>query len=107
LGISCEERAIIARLALAANIIPGDNDGNADINFNDALALLGYIFLGNPSDLGCTDAGSTVAVGDHNGDGQADMSDAVAQLRSEFIGGADHVLGTACMYVYTCDVGCP
>jgi len=80
---------------VAGAAIPGDFDGNNDIDFNDSLSLLNTLFFGDAS-TGCGVEAATLVFSDHNGDGFIDMSDAVSQLRNEFLGGPPHAGGEGC-----------
>ena len=54
----------------AADYIPGDANGDGEVNISDAVAIVNYI-LGNPS------LGFNAAAADMNGDGKVTISDAV------------------------------
>ena len=66
----------------------GDANGDGAINIADAIAMLGYLFGGEP--LNC------VAAMDVNGDNVADISDPIYELAFLFSGGAGPVGGPAC-----------
>ena len=55
----------------AVDFVRGDANADAAIDISDAIATLGYLFLG-ANDLSC------VAAADANDDGAADISDAVS-----------------------------
>ena len=54
----------------AAAYIPGDANGDSEVNISDAVAIVNYI-LGNPS------LGFNAAAADVNNDGKVTISDAV------------------------------
>jgi hypothetical protein len=56
-----------------------NEDGQDDIS--DAIAILGYLFLGRPTELYCEKAA------DNNDDGEVNLSDAVFHLSWKFLGG--------------------
>ena len=70
------------------SITAGDPNGDGAINIADAIAMLGYLFGGEP--LNC------VAAMDVNGDNVADISDPIYELAFLFSGGAGPVGGPAC-----------
>jgi len=73
-----------SRDATAANLNfrRGDVDGNGKLEMADAVRTFGFLFLGNPTSLGCMDAADT------NDSGKVDLSDGVATLNFMFTGGA-------------------
>jgi hypothetical protein len=67
----------------------GDTDGDGVMNLTDAVALLGFLFLGGESPY-CE------PVADTNVDGRVDLADAVYILSFLFLGGpAPDALGDA------------
>jgi hypothetical protein len=58
----------------------GDSNLDDRSDMSDAVTVLGYLFLGAPSELGCEQAA------DMNDDGRLDISDAGALLGHLFLG---------------------
>lgn len=58
--------------------LPGDTNGDLQVNISDAIQLLGYLFLG--SEMRCPLSGDT------NADEKLDVSDGVALLNYLFLG---------------------
>ncbi len=85
--------------------VPGDCNQDGAVDISDPVCLLGFLFLGHPTELPCGTVGlpepdgpageADVALLDWNGDGKIDLSDVVASLNSQFSGGPPHVLDTA------------
>lgn len=90
--------------------IPGDISQDGHFDLTDAIALLGYLFQGNPAVLPCGDGTSTdpanITLLDDNGDGGVNLSDAVYVLTYLFSGGAPPVLGSDCVRVAGCEQVC-
>lgn len=59
----------------------GDTTADGNLEITDAIATLGYLFLGQPANLGCEDAG------DADDDGDIQINDAVYVLSYLFLGG--------------------
>ncbi len=89
-----------------ATKLPGDCNGDDTIDVSDPVCLLGHLFLGSPSELGCGDGGidnpANVELLDFNGDGRADLSDGIAQLDFLFAGGPPHALSTKPVVIAGC-----
>ena len=96
--------------------IPGDANSDRVIDISDAVALLGFLFLGSPNRLPCgdgkpADAGN-VSLLDWQPDGAIDLSDAVATLSFLFIGGPPHALAApgsatqSCVPIAGCSQSC-
>ena len=91
---------------------PGDANGDGVLDISDAVATLGFLFIGTPETLPCGDGTATdpanVKLVDWQPDGRIDISDAVATLSFLFLGGEPHALipevaPTGCVRI----VGCP
>ncbi len=68
-----------ASLAFAdAEFRRGDTNDDGEVNIADPLAVLGYLFVGEPSELACLDAA------DANDDGSINIVDATATLNFLF-----------------------
>jgi hypothetical protein len=61
--------------------IRGDADGSGEIDVSDAIAILGYLFLGE-------EPGSCLDARDVNDNGVVDVTDPVYGLNHQFLGGA-------------------
>ena len=76
--------------------IPGDANDDGTLDISDAVAMLGFLYLGNPKHLPCDDGSATdpanVKLIDWQPDGAIDISDAVAMLTFLYLGGDSHVL---------------
>ena len=59
----------------------GDSNGDAEVDVSDAIAILGHLFLGQPSRLSCPPSA------DSDDSGELDISDAVYLLNFLFTGG--------------------
>ncbi len=95
------------------SIIPGDCNGDGQLDVSDTICLLTFLFLGVPEELPCGPPGepepdpSDVVLLDWNGDGGTpDISDAIAMLGNLFLGHAPHVLGTSCIPIRGCPDAC-
>jgi chitodextrinase len=87
------------------NFKRGDTNADGGINLTDAVVLLGYLFLGNPTSLSCQDAA------DANDSGDLNLTDAVYGLGWMFLGnptalpapgavcGVDPTNPKACVYL--------
>ena len=87
-------------------VVPGDCNLDGLQDFTDAICLLGFLFLGQPSKLPCgngsnSDPASKVMF-DWTGENEVDLSDAIALLRFAFLGGAPHPLGADPIYINGC-----
>ncbi|MCH2373293.1 MAG: hypothetical protein MK538_03860 [Planctomycetes bacterium] len=99
----------ITEKVAGAGWIPGDLNGDENMDISDAVNTLGFLFGGATSIANClTDgaafsaAGETVA--NFNGDaGGVDISDVIAMLNFLFAGGPSHSAGENCALV---DVAC-
>jgi hypothetical protein len=60
--------------------IPGDANGDRDVDLSDAVYLVNYLFIGGPEP-------NVFEAGDANGDDEVDMADAVYIVNYLFIGG--------------------
>jgi hypothetical protein len=60
---------------------PGDTNLDDRVDLSDAITVLGYLFLGGPTELDCEKAG------DINDDSEVDISDATSLLGHLFLGG--------------------
>ena len=83
-------------------------DGRLDIA--DGVCLLGFLFLGKPSELPCdggriTDPGNILLL-DFDGQGTLDLPDAVASFLYLFSDSPPHPLGTACVPIAGCEPKC-
>ena len=90
--------------------IPGDLTQDGELNISDAIALLGFLFLGAGETLPCGD-GSLEDEGnrlllDSTGDGAVDIADAVYTLNYLFLGGMNPALGTSCVRIAGCREVC-
>ena len=82
--------------APGGRVLPGDANGDKSLDISDAVATLGFLFLGSPAKLPCGDGTSidpgNISLLDWQPDGSIDISDAVAVLSFLFIGGQAHAL---------------
>lgn len=85
--------------------IPGDCNQDGSLDISDAICVLGYLFLGNPTRLPCTDTGGT-RLADWDARGGVDLSDAVGLLSYIFSGGPPHALGASCVPIDGCPSLC-
>jgi hypothetical protein len=94
----------------AALILPGDCNGDGELDVSDAVCLLNLLFLDSESRLPCggglADEVANVSLLDFNGDGALDVSDAAASLAWKFFGGPAHVLGSGCLSLPGCAPAC-
>jgi hypothetical protein len=71
------------------NIVPGDCNGNGNVDFSDVICMLRSLFLGFPP-LPCGDGTlshpSNTALLDFDNSGTVDLTDAIAQLICLFLG---------------------
>lgn len=65
-----------------ASFVRGDSNSDGGVNVSDAVATLGYLFLGFSSWVDCADAA------DANDDGNLNMTDPIYLLEHLFLGGA-------------------
>jgi hypothetical protein len=76
--------------------LPGDANGDGGLDISDAVATLGFLFLGSPAKLPCGEGGATdpanLKLLDWQPDGTINISDAVAMLSFRFLGGRPHAL---------------
>jgi hypothetical protein len=98
--------------------VPGDLNGDLEVNLTDPYQLLGHLFLGDPpaASLPCggetADGAAAEPSGrqllDFNGDGVVNLTDPLAQLNHLFRGGPPHVLGPLdrCVRIEGCDGPC-
>ena len=118
--VSCFALAlVIPRGASAENLLPylpgalppGDCNANGNVDISDGVCLLGYLFLGSPAALPCSDGtpegDGNIPLLDWNGNGGLDLSDAVALLGFLFLGAPPHPHGEACRAFEACPVACP
>ncbi len=94
-------------------MIPGNANGDGTLDISDAVATLGFLFLGSPTKLPCGDGSArdpaNIQLLDWQPDGTIDISDAVAMLTFLFLGGEPHVLAvpgattTGCVPIVGCD----
>ena len=93
--------------------LPGDTHGDGVVDLSDAVATLGFLFLGSPTLLPCGDGSASdpanLKLLDWQPDGGIDLSDAVATLSLLFLGGSPPALGTECVRIEGCPegAGCP
>jgi len=96
--------------------LPGDCNGDGEVNISDPICILRHLFAGNPAQLRCEESGALGgATGDRlaldwNGDGALGMSDAVASLGYLFTAAnptSHHVLGIECVEISGCPDDCP
>ncbi len=89
---------------------PGDCNQDGAVNISDAICVLGFLFLGAPSELPCGDGEvtdeSNPRLLDWNGDGRLDTSDPVGQLAWLFLAGSGHALGAHCLTIPACPDAC-
>jgi hypothetical protein len=89
---------------------PGDCNQDGTIDISDAICLLGYLFLGDPTRLPCGDGSATHVANrsliDSNVDAQIDLSDAVYVLSFLFSGGQPPSLGGDCLPIVGCRSVC-
>jgi parallel beta-helix repeat protein len=76
--------------------LPGDANGDGTLDISDAVATLGFLFLGSPKSLPCGDGSAAdpanLKLIDWQRDGAIDISDAVAILSFLFLGSHPHAL---------------
>lgn len=89
---------------------PGDLDQNGRLDISDAVALLGHLFLGSPSELPCGNGTildpANRTLYDSDGNGNVDLTDAIGVLSFLFQGGPPPVLGTTCIRIVGCEDAC-
>jgi hypothetical protein len=90
--------------------LPGDCNQDGTLNIADGICLLGFLFLGTPSELPCdsglvTDPGN-IRLLDFGGQGTLELSDAVASFLYLFSDSPPHPLGTACVPIAGCELKC-
>ena len=95
------------------SILPGDCNSDGTLDITDVICTLGFLFLGEPSELPCAPAGEPEPddgdrlLIDWNGDGgNPDLTDAIAMLAYLFLGSDAHVLGTSCTTLPGCPDAC-
>ncbi|MBI4605589.1 MAG: hypothetical protein HY721_26795, partial [Planctomycetes bacterium] len=90
--------------------VPGDVNRDAKLDISDAVALLGHLFLGSPSELPCGDGTlfdpANLALLSSNGDADVDLSDAVYVLLYLFAGGPPPARGAGCVAFPGCPDTC-
>jgi len=97
--------------------LPGDCNEDGRIDISDPVCVLGFLFLGQPTELPCGAAGGSepdvadISLVDWNGDSQLDLSDPVAGLIYSFGGGPPHALdpnglATTCVTIEECSAQC-
>ena len=97
--------------------LPGDCNEDGRIDISDPVCVLGFLFLGQPTELPCGAAGGSepdvadISLVDWNGDSQLDLSDPVAGLIYSFGGGPPHALdpngqATTCVTIEDCSAVC-
>jgi hypothetical protein len=89
---------------------PGDLNQDGNLNLSDAVAVLTYLFQGNPAELPCGDGtlqgeGNTVLL-DSDGGGAVVMADAIYVLSYLYQGGPPPVLGAGCVRITGCEDAC-
>lgn len=86
--------------------VPGDSNGDGNLDLSDAVRLLSILFIDNtitPPCEGAFNEGGNLASLDFNADTKVDLSDAVGVLNYLFTGGSPHALGIECTRI----AGCP
>jgi len=96
--------------------LPGDANGDGGLDISDAVAALGFLFLGNPEKLPCGDGSATdtanIQLIDWQPDAAIDISDAVGMLTFLFLGGPPHPLAVpgeetkSCVRIFGCQDHC-
>ena len=76
-----EGRACLEAGPLPPRFRRGDANADSATDISDSITILGFLFLGNPSNLDCQKSA------DVNGSGEIDISDAVYLLSYKFLGG--------------------
>jgi len=66
-----------------ASFIRGDPNQDGKVNISDAINVLGFLFLGNPTSIACLDAA------DGDASGHIDLTDAIFVLQFLFLGGRE------------------
>jgi hypothetical protein len=107
---SCNVCDYSLRVSCAAPQLPGDCTQDGTLDIADGVCLLGFLFLGKPSELPCdggriTDPGNILLL-DFDGQGTLDLADAVASLLYLFSDSPPHPLGTACVPIAGCEPKC-
>ena len=64
-----------SRVGYAAPFVRGDSDLSGSLDITDGIRTLGFLFLGNPSQLDCLDAG------DSDDSGQLTITDGIYLFR--------------------------
>jgi hypothetical protein len=89
---------------------PGDLTLEGRLDISDAIALLGYLFRGDPASLPCGDgtpaAPGSAALADADGDGKVNLTDPIHVLQFLFQGGPPPALGTECVLLEGCPDAC-
>jgi ELWxxDGT repeat protein len=122
-GAACPDLAADARCSTEVIVgglrLPGDANGDGGLDISDAVATLGFLFLGSPTKLPCGDGSATdpanLKLIDWQRDGAIDISDAIAMLSFLFLGGPPHALAVpgaetkSCVRIVGCSehAGCP
>jgi len=96
--------------------VPGDANGDEAMDISDAIATLGFLFLGSPIRLPCGDGRSTDPATSPSWTGSrggaVDISDAVGMLGFLFLGGSPHAIGRSrrrdegCAQIVGCTAAC-
>ena len=89
---------------------PGDINQDGNLNLSDAVAVLTYLFQGNPAELPCGDGTlqdeANRLLLDSDGGGAVHMADAIYLLNYLYQGGVPPVLGTGCVRIPGCEDAC-
>jgi len=73
---------VVTNTILSATLFQrGDANVDGDFDISDAIAILGFLFIGRPAALDCDDAG------DIDDNGEVEMSDAIRALSRLFLSG--------------------
>jgi len=90
--------------------LPGDINGDGQINITDAVGMLRFLFSGNavmlPCGDGSIDAPGNVALLDVDSTGDVNTTDAIYTLQFLFSSGPPPALGTDCTRMPDCENGC-
>ena len=95
--------------------VPGDVNQDNRVDISDPQQVLGFLFLGRPTDLPCGDGTiehpGNVGLADWNGDGRINIADPVGHLGWLFRGDPAHFLdirgdGSGCVFLEGCPTVC-
>ena len=92
--------------------LPGDANLDGRVDLSDPVRVLGYLFLGTPTELPCGESGGVepdpadLRLLDVDDSGSLDLTDPVRLLNYLFLGGPEHALGSDCIDIEGCREAC-